>query len=181
MVKRKQKGGKITQGIHHNASPIEAPPNPELYTLPPGASNARQASMLNQTKMNSIQTDLINHKHTIHNQNGGACDGSPIPLAPTFNVKSSGPNGPTSQTVSNYNAACQASANRVYDSQVVLPSQTQNGGKRKKRTHKDHKRKYTKRRIQNRRTTHKRKTMHKRKSNHKRRYTKKRTTQRRRK
>lgn len=174
MVKRKQKGGKITQGIYHDASPIEAPPNPELYTLPPGASNARQASMLNQTKMNATQTDLINHKHTIHNQNGGACDGSPIPLAPTFNVKSAGPNGPTSQTVSNYNAACQASANRVYDSQVVLPSQTQNGGKRKQK-HKNYKRRYTKRRIQNRKTTHKRKTMHKR------RYTKKRTTQRRRK
>jgi hypothetical protein len=175
MVKRKQKGGKITQGIHHNASPIEAPPNPELYTLPPGASNARQASMLNQTKMNAMQTDLINHKHTIHNQNGGACDGSPIPLAPTFNVKSAGPNGPTSQTISNYNAACQASANRVYDSQVVLPTQTQNGGKRKKRTHKNHKRRYTTKRTRTRKNTNKRKTMHKR------RYTKKRNTQRRRK
>jgi hypothetical protein len=123
MKLRKQKGG------NNGNTELQPPPKPELYTFPSGVGTARQAALQRQVDDSNTQANINNH---IHQSGGNACMGGSIAIAPTYGVQS-GPNhmNPSNQTITNSNVACQGEANRVYDSQVEMPSSNQNGGKRR--------------------------------------------------
>lgn len=131
MKLRKQKGG------NNENTELQPPPKPELYTFPSGVGTARQAALQRQIDDSNIQANINNH---IHQSGGNACMGGSIAFAPTYGVQS-GPNhmNPINQTITNSNVACQGEANRVYDSQVEMPSSNQNGGKRKTNKYKKYK------------------------------------------
>lgn len=147
----RQRGGKITN-VTTNATELQAPPMPELYTFPSGVGTARQAAMQRQINDANNQNNMNNH---IHQSGGNACMGGTIPIAPTFGVMSGpGHMNPTNQTITNSNTSCQGEANRVYDSQVEMPSSYQSGGKRKTM-------KYRKSRTRTKRGKHKGKSKYK--------------------
>ena len=161
MAKRKQRGGsKASFNV----------PKPLVYTFPHGVGTARDAAIQRQTQDADMLTAMNNHTHGdgSSQKGGGDCQGGHVPLPPTHGVQlGPGHMNPNVQTAGNYNSSCQAQANRVFDSLVPKPppvtETSQNGGKRRRKTHKRRNRK---------RKTHKRRTYKKRshkKRSHKRR------------
>jgi len=126
MVKRKLKGGGKT-GI---LSPI---PLPEVKTELAG--NARNAAHQRLIHDSDYLTQLTNHTHgTDYQVGGGQCTGGAVPVAPSYGVPQGvGHMNGVTQTLTNYNNACQANENRIFD-HLVSQGSSQIGGKIKKGT-----------------------------------------------